>query len=131
MNAKQTTLKSFLQLSSDSEPDDISQYTPSPQKSALKIPDQWTRIRSRESMSHGKITVFDIEKDLEADKVLKRVRLGATREQGSFLFDPDLWKGREDELKLEQCKLSEDELRNYARIATSVRKKLKERAEAV
>ena len=30
MNAKQTTLKSFLQLSSDSEPDDASQYTPSP-----------------------------------------------------------------------------------------------------
>ena len=30
MNAKQTTLKGFLQLSSDSEPDDVSQYTPSP-----------------------------------------------------------------------------------------------------
>jgi hypothetical protein len=42
MNGKQTTLNNFLQLSSDSEPDNISQYTPSPQKSVLKIPDQWT-----------------------------------------------------------------------------------------
>ena len=64
MDAKQTTLNNFLQLSSDSEPDEESQYTPSPQKSALKIPDQWTRVRSRESMSHGKISVFDIERDL-------------------------------------------------------------------
>ena len=42
MDAKQTTLNNFLQLSSDSEPDKESEYTPSPKKSVLKIPDQWT-----------------------------------------------------------------------------------------
>ena len=89
----------------------------------------WTRVRSRDLLSHQRITVFDIEKDLETDKVLKRVREGAVREQGTFLFDPDSWKGRDEELKLDSHKLAAEELRDYARIATDVRKKFKERAE--
>ena len=101
MSTKQLTLKSFLALSSSSEEAEESQYTPSPQKSANKLPETWTRVVSRESMSHGKITVFDIEKDLEADKVLQRVRSGAIREPGTLLFDPDEWKGRGDELKFQ------------------------------
>ena len=59
-------------------------------------------------MSHQRITAFDIEKDLETDKVLKAVRTGATRENGEFLFDPDLWKGKSDELTIDKSKLSED-----------------------
>ena len=52
-------------------------------------------------MSHGKISVFDIKKDIEADKVLKQVRKGAVRNQGGILFDPDSWRGRNGELKLD------------------------------
>ena len=52
-------------------------------------------------MTHQRITVFDIEKDLEADRVLKAVRDGSTRTKGEFLFDPDSWKGRDDELKID------------------------------
>ena len=89
----------------------------------------WTRVKSRDEICHQRITVFDIEKDLTSDKVLKRVREGATREHGAFLFDPDSWKGRNDELKLDQCKLVEDELRSYAVIATEIRQKLKAKAE--
>lgn len=48
MKQKQTTLKQFLALSSDSDPEQVSQYTPSPQKSALKLPEMWTRVKSRE-----------------------------------------------------------------------------------
>ena len=81
-------------------------------------------------MTHDPIKVFDIEKDLEVDKVLKQVRKGATREQGAILFDPDAWKGRDEELKIDKCKLSEEELRNYARVATEIRQELKVRAES-
>ena len=45
------------------------------------------------------------------------------------MFDPDAWKGRDEELKFDQCALSEDELRKYARIATDVRKVFKSNAE--
>ena len=48
MKSLQTTLNAFLQLSSDSEPDNESEYHPTPQKSALKVPDQWTRVKSLE-----------------------------------------------------------------------------------
>ena len=44
------------------------------------------------------------------------------------MFDPDAWKGRDEELKFDQCALSEDELRKYARIATEVRKVFKSNA---
>ena len=56
------------------------------------------------------------------------MREGATREHGAFLFDPDSWKGRNDELKLDLCKLAEDELQSYAMIATEIRQKLKAKA---
>ena len=45
------------------------------------------------------------------------------------MFDPDAWKGRDEELKFDQCRLSEDELRKYARIATEVRKVFKSNVE--
>ena len=43
--------------------------------------------------------------------MLKRVREGAVREQGNFLFDPDSWKGKDEELKFDKFKLSNDDLR--------------------
>ena len=128
MKPKQTTLKAFLDISSDSEHEQVSEYTPSPQKGAPKLPDMWTRVKSREQMSHSHITVFDIEKDLEADKTLKAVRLGATREKGELLFDPDEWKGKSEELTIDKCKLSIDELRVYAKIASELRTKFLKRA---
>ena len=71
MKSKQTTLNAFLMLSSDSEPEIESEYHPTPQKSALKVPDQWTRVKSLHQMIHDSTRVFDIEKDLDTDRVLK------------------------------------------------------------
>ena len=130
MKSKQTPLNAFLMLSSDSESDIESEYHPTPQKSALKVPDQWTRVKSLHQMIHETNRVFDIEKDLDADRVLKQVRRGAVREQGAILFDPDAWKGRDEALKMDKCKLSEDELRNYAKVATEIRQMLKVKAES-
>ena len=49
-------------------------------------------------MSSLPVTVFNVNKDLEADRVLIAVRAGAIRNEGVFLFDPDLWKGKSEEL---------------------------------
>ena len=38
------------------------------------------------------------------------------------MFDPDTWKGKDEELKFDKCKLSNDDLRQYAKIATNIRK---------
>jgi len=97
-----------LALSSASESDEESQYVPSPQKSVLKLPEMWTRVKSREAMSHSRVTVFDIEKDLEKDKVLKTVRAGASRGTNQILFDPETWKGKENELTKQKQALTSD-----------------------
>ena len=82
-------------------------------------------------MVHDPIRVFDLEKDLATDKELQRVRKAANREPAPILFDPDEFKGRSDELVFDKCRLSEDELRKYAKIATEIRQKLKSKAEAL
>ena len=68
----------------------------------------WTRVKSREAMSHSRVTVFDIEKDLEKDKVLKTVRAGASRGTNQILFDPETWKGKENELTKQKQALTSD-----------------------
>ena len=78
-------------------------------------------------MSHSRVTVFDIEKDLDKDRVLKTVRAGAARGTNEMLFDPETWKGRENELTKEQAALTPDQLYHYAKVATEARKDFSER----
>ena len=94
---------------------------PSPKKSSRKLPEVWTRVKPRHLSVSGRVTVFDIEKDLDRDRLLQQVRKQATRFQGSILFDPDAWIGREEELKLEKHRLSETSLLKYARMAVDIR----------
>ena len=79
MSVKQTTLDDFLAPSSESEDDEVGGPHPSLQKPSQKLPEMWSRVRSREQMPHERITVFDIEKDLAQDKVFKAVRETASR----------------------------------------------------
>ena len=44
---KQTNLKSFLSIMSPVQSESDSEYSPSPKKSDLKLPEMWTRIKSR------------------------------------------------------------------------------------
>ena len=100
MSAKQGTLKAFLALSSSSESEEESAYTPSPKKSALMVPDLWTRVKSRQQMASAPVQAFDIEKELTVDRAKRTNRASSTRVEGVLLFDPDLWRGRSDELKI-------------------------------
>ena len=60
MKLKQTTLKNFLNLESESDSSEQSVYIPSPTNGQSKIPDQWSRVMNREQMSHSRAKVFDI-----------------------------------------------------------------------
>ena len=82
-------------------------------------------------MAGKRVTVFDIHKDLDADKALKAVRAGSVREKGTFLFDPDEWKRRGEELKIDQHTLQQDQLREYAVLASKLRQRLEASAKAV
>ena len=121
MKKTQTTLNQFLALSSESDSSEESEYELSKQKSALSIPDQWTRVRSRAQMKQSKVTIFDISKDFDSDKALKPVRSNSARVLSELVFDPDSWKGRSNELMFENERLSEGRLREYAKLASDVR----------
>ena len=61
----------------------------------------WTRVKSTDESANKRITVFDIEKDLNTDKSLQQVRRNATSFTGSILFDPDEWRGKSFYLKMQ------------------------------
>ena len=67
------------------------------------------------------MTIFDIQKDIEKDKALQKVRRNARREDIALTFDPDEWKRSGKELMVENYRLSQDELRSYALVATGIR----------
>ena len=93
MKSIQTSIKSFLSRDREDSSDEDSVYTPTPMKSALKIPDQWTRIVPLARARQRRMRIFDITKDLETDRTLKQIRKGSVREQGSMIFDPQEFEG--------------------------------------
>lgn len=75
-------------------------------------------------MEQQRVTALDIEKALEADRVLKVVRKNSARELSQLVFDPDTWKGKTAELTIEKEQLSEQKLRGFAIKASNIRRSL-------
>ena len=71
---KQTKLDTFLSAQPSQDSDSDSEYVPSPSKSGRKLPEVWTRVKPRHMPTSERVTVFDIEKDLNRDRVLQQVR---------------------------------------------------------
>ena len=55
-------------------------------------PMSWTRVKDIETAVNQRVTIFDVEKDMESDKYLKLVRKNAAREPGILVFDPESFK---------------------------------------
>ena len=53
------------------------------------------------------------------------------REETQLLFDPDQWKGQKEDLKIENYRLTEEELKTYAIVATQIRKNFASLADEV
>ena len=70
------------------------------------------------------MTIFDVESDLNADKSLKQIRNGSVRELGKMLFDPEEFKDSHDQLTTTRYCLHEDELFEYAKTASKIRREI-------
>ena len=88
----------------------------------------WTRVKDVESTHLSRLKIYDVEEDLKADKSLKQIRKGAVRDLGQMLFDPDDFKNQADQLRVDAYKLTEEELRAYAELATTIRQRISLRA---
>ena len=97
---------------------------PSKQKAKFDTPMSWTRVRCVENSMHHRMTIFDVDEDLNADRSLKQIRKGSAREIGTMLFDPYSYDAEKEQLTIDNYKFEEEQLLEYAKLASQIRRKL-------
>ena len=137
MNLKQISLKSFFKRKSgnrsesEASSSDDSEYVLSKQKSKFDHPMSWTRIREVYSTVNKAVSVFDVDDDLNQDKARKAIRKNATRELGELLFDPNTFNDMIDQLTMARYQLEEEELKEYAKLASTIRLEISQKVSAL
>ena len=94
----------------------------------FSAPMSWTRVKYVHAANISRPRIYDVEEDLKADNSLKAIRKGAVRELGEMLFDPADFKDQADQLRVNDYKLDEDQLLAYAKLATTIRQQIRQRA---
>jgi hypothetical protein len=83
MNLKQPKLSNWFKRSannkqdSSSDSEDASEYVSSKDKAMYPTPMAWTRVKDIKAAVNQRVTIFDVEEDLNADKTLKQIRKSA------------------------------------------------------
>jgi hypothetical protein len=52
----------------------------------------WTRVKEVDAAVGQRISIWDVEADINLDKTLKQIRKGAVRDLGAIIFDPEFLK---------------------------------------
>ena len=71
---------------------------------------QWTRVMRMEQINADEISVFNIDADVHGDKSIDQVRNNPSEIRSQLLFDPEEYKGRQDELTIALQTLTKEEL---------------------
>ena len=128
MSKKQSILTNFFRSkrsngssSSPNQSDEESSYLPSKSRRMFETPMQWTRVKRVTEAADHRMTIFDVEQDIMADKSLKQVRKDAVREVASLLFDPETYKSIQDSLTTESHRVDPKQLLEYAKGASKIR----------
>ena len=121
MMMKQPTLHGFLGISSgdDNSSDEI--YEPSEEEERKMEKSNWTRIKSYDEFNDKVEVVYDYEPDLNALLAEEVTTVEPDDMKQLVLFDPEIYRGKDDELKQEENKLSEEQLLEYGTIASTIR----------
>ena len=129
----QTKLNSFFRKSGGGDDDDsecpnddcIYDHTSSAKK--YKKPMFWTQVVLVKEPCPEPVPIFDIEKDLQKDRLNQAIRQSAVREPRPFLFEPDDFKANRSELTVARYQLSEAERLERAQEATAIMRAISER----
>jgi len=124
-------LKDFLQLSSSEEASSSDAYDHSDEERKLTTINDWTRVKSRAQFTAKNTTVFDHSTDLKALLAEKIKDLDPKKQEELVLFDPDVFKDREQELKMEANTLSIEQLLDYGKMVTKVRADIEAKAKVM
>ena len=130
MASKQAVLKNYFkrkggeESGSSESSDGESVYLPSKSKRLYDQPMSWTRVKDVEQAVSQRVTIFDVQNDMEQDKYLKQIRKDAARQPGTLLFDPESFRDMYAELTLARYALDQAQLLEYAKVASKIRKTL-------
>lgn len=88
---------------------------------------EWTRVKDVHSALAGQYSVYNMNQDLKKEQSKKIVRQNIARERGVYMFDPEEYKRNDPSLRIELQRLSEEQLRVYAMMASDIRKEISEK----
>ena len=75
---------------------------------------QWTRVMTLKQMIEGKINTYSISNDIKTDASINKIRQSINLNQPELLFDKEQFKDQPEILTIEQQKLSDVQLLDYA-----------------
>ena len=87
----------------------------------------WTQVVQVKEPLPEPIPVFDLEKDLQKDRMNQAIRMSVAREILPFLFEPDDFKANRSEMTAANYQLSQAELLEQAKAATAIMRAISER----
>ena len=90
----------------------------------------WTRVKSLDQIRTQQVLVYDSEKDHKFDKNLRVIRKELEHNRGQFVFDPEQFKDIAKTFDVESYRLPEEGLKEYAKMATNLRKRFQQKADA-
>ena len=127
---KQTTLPASWNKEAEESPSSDSSSSSEEVKQSRAQPLQWTRVKSLEMIKSQRVMVYKAAEDLKFDKSLKTIRKEMDQSRGEFVFDPEDFKEVAKSFEEESYRLPEEGLLEYAKLATKLRRRFTEKAEA-
>ena len=88
----------------------------------------WTRVISRTQVGEEVVETFPFGVDIAADKKTTKFKVKARSMLGKELYNPENYEPEELPLKVEQRQIPEEEVKEWGRVATSLRTEVNARA---
>jgi len=114
-------LNRFVDLSSSPDNSDTETQVAKAEEQKRREISDWTGVKSRDQFLATEPTVTNIAADLRALLSEKITVPEADPEEQMVLFDPEVYKGKEQELMADADTMTAEKLLDYAKIVTQVR----------
>ena len=128
---RQSTLNRFIDLTSSDDSSDPDVQVAKAEEQKLREASDWTGVLSRDQFTDKETKVTNIAADLRVMLAEKVTVPPAKEAEKLVFFDPETYKGREQELMEEGKAVTQEQLVEYAKTVTEVRADINRRAETM
>ena len=89
----------------------------------------WTRVKSQAQFGEKETETFKLGPDIEEDRQEVKHKVRDRLDWGKELFNPNTFSGAQPPLKIDDHKLTESKLMQFAKVTTALRATIKARAD--